>query len=123
MTFDLEGKLTEKYDTKEISDRFRKREFVLEAQENNPNFDRVNYVKFQLTQDKCELLDQYNVGDNLKVSFNIRGNRWEKNGNVSYFTNLEAWRMEKSGGSSEPAQPAAPPADIADESDSDELPF
>jgi hypothetical protein len=123
MTFDLEGKLTEKYDTKEISDRFRKREFVLEAQENNPTFDRVNYVKFQLTQDKCELLDQYNVGDNLKVSFNIRGNRWEKNGNVSYFTNLEAWRMEKSGGSSEPAQPAAPPADIADESDSDELPF
>lgn len=123
MTFDLEGKLIEKYDTKEISDRFRKREFVLEAQENNPNFDRVNYVKFQLTQDKCELLDQYNVGDNLKVSFNIRGNRWEKNGNVSYFTNLEAWRMEKSGGSSEPAQPAAPPADIADESDGDELPF
>lgn len=123
MTFDLEGKLTEKYDTKEISDRFRKREFVLEVQENNPTFDRVNYVKFQLTQDKCELLDQYNVGDNLKVSFNIRGNRWEKNGNVSYFTNLEAWRMEKSGGSSEPAQPAAPPADIADESDSDELPF
>jgi hypothetical protein len=40
------------------------------------------------------LVDRFNIGDELKVSFNIKGTRWEKNGNVNYITNLDAWRVE-----------------------------
>ena len=58
-------------------------------------YEFVDFIKFQSTQDKCALLDQVNVDDTVKVSFNLRGRKWEKDGQVSYFTNLEAWRIEK----------------------------
>lgn len=93
MAFELTGKLIEKFDTQEISEKFKKREFVIEFQD-NPNLSFSESIKFQLTQDRCELMDNYQVGQDLKVSFNLRGRRWEKDGKVSYFTNLEAWRVE-----------------------------
>ncbi len=77
MSFEITGKLIEKYDVTQISDKFKKREFVIEKKENSGGF------------------DPFNPGDDLKVSFNIRGRKWEKAGTISYFTNLEAWRIEK----------------------------
>jgi len=56
----------------------------------------TDYVKFQSTGDKCDILNRYSTGDIATVHFNIRGNRWEKDGKVSYFTNLDAWRIESS---------------------------
>jgi hypothetical protein len=96
MNFEITGRLADKFETQVISDRFQKREFILEIKSTGSNgFEFVDFVKFQTTQDKCSLLDQYSVDDMVKVSFNLRGRKWEKEGQISYFTNLEAWRIEK----------------------------
>lgn len=96
MSFEINGRLAEKFETQKVSDRFMKREFVLEIKSTGATgYEFVDFIKFQSTQDKCALLDQVNVDDTVKVSFNLRGRKWEKDGQVSYFTNLEAWRIEK----------------------------
>ena len=96
MSFEISGRLAEKFDTQKVSDRFQKREFVLEIKSTGTTgFEFVDFIKFQATQDKCTLLDPVSIDDELKVSFNLRGRKWEKDGKVSYFTNLEAWRFEK----------------------------
>ncbi len=94
MSLEVTGKLLVKYDTQQVSERFKKREFVMElAEEINGNV-YTNYAKMQLVQNKCEILDRYKEGDPIKVSFNIKGNRWEKDGKVNYITNLDAWKIE-----------------------------
>ncbi len=93
MAFEITGKLIEKFDIQTVSDKFRKREFVIEYRE-NPTSSFSEMLKFQLTQDRCALVDAYTIGQEVRVWFNLRGRRWEKDGSVNYFTNLEAWRME-----------------------------
>lgn len=108
MSLEVTGKLLVKYDTQQVSDRFKKREFVLElAEEINGNV-YTNYAKMQLVQNKCELLDRYNEGDNVKVSFNIKGNRWERDGKVNYITNLDAWKVESASAPANGGGNAAP---------------
>jgi len=125
MSFEISGKLIEKFDTVVISDRFKKREFVIEKKESTPNgFEFVETIKFQLTQEKCDSLDTFNVSEDITVHFNIKGKRWEKNGQVNYFNNLDAWRVEKQASvTSAPA--AATSADIppVELDESDDLPF
>ena len=125
MNFEIEGKIIVKDDEQQISDKFKKREFVIEV-ENERNSDWNDFVKFQLTQDKCALIDPFNLGDKIKVFFNIRGRKWEKNGQVSYFSNLEAWRVEGAAqaAASAPMAGEAPPPGMADvPADNDDLPF
>ena len=55
----------------------------------------TNYASFQLVNNSCAVIDNFQEGDMLKVSFNIRGNRWERDGQVKYITNLNAWRVER----------------------------
>jgi hypothetical protein len=55
----------------------------------------TNYAKFQCVQDKTTIIDKVNVGDEIKVYFNIKGSKWEKEGKVNYITNLDAWRIEQ----------------------------
>ena len=95
MAFELTGILIHKGKLQQVSSKFRKREFVIEKKEINQNQGYVDYVKFQLTQDRCDLIEPFEISDKIKISFNIKGNRWEKDGNVNYFTNLDAWRIEK----------------------------
>lgn len=95
MAYELQGKLIEITPTQQISERFKKREFVIEKEENNGGQVYVDTIKFQATQDRCGLLDQMKVDEYVKVTFNIKGNKWEKNGTISYFNNLDAWRIEK----------------------------
>lgn len=96
MSFEINGRLAEIFETQKVSDRFMKREFVLEIKSTGATgYEFVDFIKFQATQDKCSMLDQVNINDTVKVSFNLRGRKWEKDGQVSYFTNLEAWRIEK----------------------------
>lgn len=97
MSFEIQGKLITKGDTQQVSDKFKKREFVLEVTEEINGNVYSNYAKMQLVQAKCDILDRYNVGDQVKVSFNIKGNKWEKDGKVQYMTNLDAWRIEAEG--------------------------
>ena len=129
MSFELQGTVIVKNDTQVISDRFKKREFVIEKKETSPNgYEFVDTIKFQLTQDKCDLLDNIELGQNVNVSFNVKGNKWEKNGQVSYFVNLDAWKVEQADAAQAATEGSAPPppAEIppAPESDGNEdLPF
>ncbi len=109
MAYELTGKLIEKYDTVTVSDRFKKREFVVLVKEERSGMEFTNYAKFELTQDRCDLIEPFNINDEIKVSFDISGRRWEKDGRVSYFTNLRAWRIEPAGGA--PSAPSSPEED------------
>lgn len=89
------GKLIVLGDTQQITDSFSKREFVLEDSGEYPQT-----VLFQATQDRCSLMDGFKVGDELTVNFNLRGRKWtNKEGEDKYFNSLDAWKIEKVGGS------------------------
>ncbi len=97
MSLEVSGKLLVKYDTQQVSEKFKKREFVIElAEEINGNI-YTNFAKMQLVQNKCDIIDRFKEGDQVKVSFNIKGNKWERDGKVNYITNLDAWRIEAAG--------------------------
>jgi len=128
MSFEISGKLIEKFDTVKVNDRFKKREFVIEKTESNGGMEFTDHIKFQLTQDRCNLIDAMNLNDDIKVHFNIRGNKWEKDGKVSYFTNLDAWRIEKENSQNQDnIQDDMPPPpsldDMPDANEPDDLPF
>jgi hypothetical protein len=95
MSYELTGKLISKSDTLQRTETFKVREFALEKTDDIGGRTIVNYVKFQCVQDKTEIIDKVNIGDNVKVYFNIKGTKWEKDGKTSYFTNLDAWRIEQ----------------------------
>ncbi len=95
--FEIEGKLIVKEDVQDITASFKKREFVIEVV-NERNSEWNDFIKFQLTQDKCSLIDKTEIGEKIKVAFNIRGRKWEKDGKTNYFSNLEAWKVEKTTG-------------------------
>ncbi|MBK7036932.1 MAG: DUF3127 domain-containing protein [Bacteroidetes bacterium] len=95
MPYELSGKLLELFPTQEVSATFKKREFVVEKTETASDRVFTDTIKFQLIQDRCALLDAYKVGDDVKVTFNIKGSKWEKEGRTSYFVNLDVWKMEK----------------------------
>lgn len=120
--FDIEGKLIEKFETVAVSDKFQKREFVLETEENAGGNIYTQNIKFQLMQAKCSEIDASNVGDMVKVHFNLQGRKWEKEGKVSYFNTLNAWRIEAVGSGSAPGQSQASTIPQADSQDSS-LPF
>jgi single-strand DNA-binding protein len=94
MAYDVTGRLHEIFDEQQVSEKFRKREFVLEVQDGQ----YPEHIKFQLVQDKTSLIDPYKMGDEVKITFNLRGRGFNKNGQMIYFTNLEAWRIEPASG-------------------------
>ena len=119
------GLLKVKFDTQVVSDRFKKREFVLTTE---PSGNYPQHVSFQLTQDKCNLLDSYREGDELKVHFNLRGREWNGPQGIKYFNTLEAWRIEKisaqSSGTSSHASPStATSASTGATEEVDDFPF
>jgi len=126
--FELNGIIKLKKDEQKVSDSFKKREFVVT--DNSSNYPQ--HIQFQLTQERCRLLDEVNVGDQVKVSFFIRGREWQgkDGGGVKYFNSLDAWRVEKSSGGSskEYSQESQAPASYSDSGltnaqDQDDLPF
>lgn len=95
MSFEITGNLVKKYSTQQINEKFKKREFVIERKEQAGEREFTEYVKFQITQDKCAILDPIEIGENIKVFFNIKGRKYEKDGQTNYFTNIEAWRIDR----------------------------
>ena len=95
MSYELTGKLVAKYDTIQRTETFKTREFAVEKTEDIGGRTITNYAKFQCVQEKTAIIDKVNIGDEIKVSFNIKGSKWEKEGKVNYITNLDAWRIEQ----------------------------
>jgi hypothetical protein len=91
MSYEMTGFLHLKEDTKQLSETFKKREFVLEVQDGN----YTQFPKLQLIQNNCVLLDNVNINEEMTVFFNIQGKPYTNKENVTlYFTNLTAWKIE-----------------------------
>lgn len=95
MAFEITGRIIEVLPVNQVSDKFRKREFVIEKKETGGSAVFVDYIKFQLVQDKCDLINESFLNEEVKIWFNLRGNKWERDGRVNYFTNLDAWKIER----------------------------
>jgi hypothetical protein len=122
----IEGKLHAKAEAQQISDSFKKRDFVVEYVD-NPLYPQ--YITFQIVQDRVSLIDSFAVGDKIEVTFNLRGREWTNpQGEKKYFNTLEAWRVQKvESGASVPANGGQPvqigvPSDLSGDN-SDDLPF
>jgi hypothetical protein len=126
MAFEIVGKVIDIAPVNQVSDKFKKREFVIEKKETGGTAVFIDYIKFQLLQDKCDLINDSYMNEEVKVSFNVKGNKWERDGKVNYFTNLDAWRIERVSGTNRDQAPSPRPTieDIPPESDDlSDLPF
>jgi hypothetical protein len=95
MSYELSGKLVAKYEVIQRSESFKTREFVVEKTDDVGGRVITNYIKFQCVQDKTAIIENINPGDDIKVYFNVKGNKWEKDGRTNYITNLDAWKIEQ----------------------------
>ena len=124
MSFEISGSIVKIYETETKGESFRVRDFVIKADDGG-QYD--NFVKFQTTQDRTGMLDDYNEGDEVKVSFDLRGRQWQD----KYFTNLNAWRVQNLSGGGAPTSRGTGPSfdDLPTANDepeaeaSDDLPF
>lgn len=124
MNFEVEGILHKVFETESKTASFQAREFVISTEGNYPQF-----VKFQLTQDRCGIVENHKEGEKIKVHFDLRGREWQG----KYFTNLNAWRIDKVSADGQPDFPdfaEEPPAgfeefnnDGGGQEDFEDLPF
>ena len=123
---EITGKIKKIDETKTFgASGFRKREMVVTTNEQYPQMLMVEFV-----QDKCDLLNSYQVGQDVKVSINLRGREWiNPQGEAVYFNSIQGWRVEAAqleGGAGAPQ--AAPAANFetttdVDDNEPDDLPF
>jgi hypothetical protein len=117
------GKLLEIQETQQVSDSFKKRVFILEHAE-NPQY--PEYISFELIQDRCDLLDSLQSGQDVEISFNLKGRKWiNPEGVTKYFNTLQAWRIEAvaPGNSQAPSQETTTANNSAAANEEDDLPF
>lgn len=121
--FKLSGKIKVIKPTEVVGKGFSKREFVVETSDQYPQL-----IMFQITQDKCALLDNIQLNNQVEVSFNLRGKEWiSPAGEARYFNTIEAWRIDKVGGAKPAISSASTPSQINSnaliEDEGDDLPF
>lgn len=110
----------------QVSASFRKRELVVTTEEQYPQ-----HIMIEFTQDKCDLLNNYQPGEPVKVSINLRGREWvNPQGETRYFNSIQGWRIEREQAQASaqpqaaaPAKPAFEPAPSFNEEEHDDLPF
>ena len=120
---EIEGKIKLIGETATLgSNGFRKRELVVTTEDQYPQ-----HILIEFVQDKCKLLDNYKIGDCVKVSINLRGREWvNPQGETKYFNSIQGWRIEDFGSSELPPVPPKEAFDtVADlnEDEPDDLPF
>lgn len=109
----IKGRVIFKGDVQQISDKFKKQEFAVET-----DGQYAQKILIQVTQERTDLLNGINVGQEVEVSYNLRGREWTNpQGEVKYFNSIEAWKIDVVG-----EAPQAQ-ADPAQEEDKDDLPF
>ena len=87
----VKGKVYLIADEQVISDKFKKREIVIETNDQYPQF-----IPVQFTQDKCGLLDAFRVGETVEININLRGNKYNKDGTDRFFLSLDGWKISQS---------------------------
>jgi single-stranded DNA-binding protein len=92
---ELTGTIKKLFDVQQVSPTFRKREVVIETDENYPQV-----VMCEFTQDRADIPSRYREGDKVTVSINIRGREWtNRDGETKYFVSIQGWRMAPGDGS------------------------
>lgn len=122
---EIKGKVHEIGAVQQVSETFKKRDLIIEYAE-NPTY--PEYIRFEALQDKTALLDSLKAGDEIEVSFNLRGRPWtNKEGVTSYFNSLVVWRitaLANTPGAATAAPQYAAPADVSTAAgEDDDLPF
>jgi len=124
---EITGKVKVVNPEQQVSPTFKKRELVVSTDEQYPQ-----HIAIEFTQDKGDLLNNVKVGDDVKVSINIRGREWlSPQGETKYFNSIHGWRIEKVGAAESHVQPQPPmpaaqafePASTYTEEEHDDLPF
>lgn len=95
MNMQVQGRIHTAFPAEQVTQRFKKREFVLEldATSRYPQL-----VIFQLTGDRCAALDGFAVGDEVQVEFSLRGREWKSpKGDTRYFNSLDVWTIARAG--------------------------
>ena len=125
---EVTGKVKVVDPTQQVTDSYKKRELVVTTEEQYPQ-----HILIEFAQDKCSLLDNYQVGQNVKVSINLRGREWvNPQGETKFFNSIQGWRIEKVQAEA-PNAPQMPPMPAAaafepatssnEEEEHDDLPF
>ncbi|MBF2708871.1 DUF3127 domain-containing protein [Flavobacterium soyangense] len=124
---EVTGKIKMIDQTKEVgSAGFKKRDVVVTTDEQYPQ-----HILVQFVQDKCDLLNSFQVGDAVKIDINLRGREWTNpQGETVYFNTIQGWRIAKAQAETAspqappmPAAAAFPPATSLNEEEPDDLPF
>ena len=122
---EVTGKIKVVNPEQQVSASFKKRELVVTTEEQYPQ-----HIMIEFTQDKCDLLNNYSIGEPVKVSINLRGREWvNPQGETKYFNSIQGWRIEKlvadapSASAPMPAAQAFAPATNLNEDEPDDLPF
>ncbi|SNR81485.1 DUF3127 domain-containing protein [Lutibacter flavus] len=122
---EVTGKIKKIDETKTFgASGFRKREMVVTTNEQYPQMLMIEFV-----QDKCDLLDNYKEGQDVKVSINLRGREWiNPEGKAVYFNSIQGWRIEAGQAEGSEIPPMAPLDNLettskVDDSEPDDLPF
>ena len=103
-SFEIQGKIHKVFPSENKSGSFQAREFVIEVESGQYS----QFVKFQLTQERCDLIDSYSEGEEIQVHFDLRGREWDG----KYFINLNAWRLNRP---SSTEKTDSPKPDVQDE--------
>ena len=99
--------------TQEVSASFKKREVVVSTNEQY-----VQHILIEFNQEKCDVLNSYNVGDEVEVSINIKGKEWTNpQGETKYFNSIQGWKINKVGSQQQAPQSNEPAGIGADEDD------
>ncbi len=123
---EVEGKIKMIGETQTFgSNGFRKREVVVTTEEQYPQ-----HIMIEFVQDKTDLLNNFQVGQPVKIGVNLRGREWvNPQGETKYFNSIQGWRIENLQAGSTPGQQAPPstdqfePAQDLKDEDYDDLPF
>jgi hypothetical protein len=116
MGIEITGKVHKVFETKQVSERFSKRDFVVETAD-NPKYPQL--VLFQATGDRCPQLDGISEGDEVKIEFSVRGREWRSpSGDVKYFNSLDVWKVERVGAPMQATASTAPAS-----TDDGDIPF
>ena len=103
-------------DTQQITETFSKREFVVT--DNAEQY--AKYINFELVKDKCDLIDNFSIGQMVTIDFNLEGRLWvNPQGVEKCFNSLKAWKIEATEGAVQPQQ--APPQE--EQGNAEDLPF
>lgn len=114
---EVKGKIYAIGETQQVTDKFKKRDVIIETVEQYPQF-----LTVQFAQDKTSVLDGCNVGDEVEIGINLRGRLWtNKEGVEVSFNTIQGWKISKPGVNTPP--PPAPTEAVQEENDGDGLQF